>query len=83
MEAITVIRSGITAVVIIFVIWNARGKGVNRRAILELSSVKWIWNVKVEIVTKTATLTNVIWTAAGKTVKYRSVTVKELYVKWI
>ena len=60
MEAITVIRSEITAVVIIFVIWNARGKGVNRRVILELSSVKWIWNVKVEIVTKTATLTNVI-----------------------
>ena len=83
MEAIIVIRSGIAAVVIIAVIWNARAKSVNRRAILELSSVKWIWNVKVAIVTKPATLTNVIWTAAGKIVKHRSVEVKEMYVKWI
>ena len=35
MVAIILIRSGIAAVVIMLVVWNARGMGVNRTAILE------------------------------------------------
>ena len=81
MITIIVIRSGFAAVVIMIVLWNAKGKAVNRRVILELTYVNWIWNVKVTIVIKPARLKNVSWTAEGKIVKHKGA--KEMYVNWI